>query len=45
MDVGDGSTQISPNQAEDVQEWLLDATLVTVDVGLGGGEVIGCEFV
>jgi len=38
--VGDGSTQISPNQAEDVQEWLL-VVVAPVDVGIGGAEVMG----
>jgi hypothetical protein len=38
--VGDGSTQISPNQADDVQEWLL-VVVAVVDVGIGGGEVMG----
>jgi hypothetical protein len=46
-DVGDGSKQINPNHAEDVQEWLLVEVEVpvAVDVGMGGGEVIGCELV
>lgn len=41
VEVGDGSTQISPNHAEDVQEWLVVGVLVAVAVGIGGGDVIG----
>jgi len=43
--VGDGSTQINPNQAEDVQEWLLVVVLAAVEVGIVGGDVMGWEFV
>jgi hypothetical protein len=45
IDVGDGSTQISPNHADEVQEWLLVVVLAAEEVGMVGGEVIGCRFV
>jgi hypothetical protein len=40
VDVGDGSTQISPNHSDDIQEWLV-VVIGAVEVGIGGGEVIG----
>ena len=42
--VGDGSRQISPNQADEVQEWLVVA-LGAVEVGIAGGEVMVCDCV
>jgi hypothetical protein len=38
---GDGSTHISPNHSDEVQECVV--RLGVIDVGAGGGEVIGCD--
>ncbi len=44
---GDGSIQINPNQAEEVQEWLvvLSGVLSGGDDGIAGGDVITCDCV
>jgi len=41
---GDGSTQISPNHSLEVQVVAVVVAVLEVRLGLGGGDVIGCEF-
>ena len=40
LDVDEGSRQINPNQASDVQEGLLFALEVVLVLGMTGGDVI-----
>jgi hypothetical protein len=41
--VGEGSTQMRPKNAEDVQVWVVETALV--ELGREGGEVIVCDCV
>jgi hypothetical protein len=43
--VGEGSSQINPNQADEVQEGLVVGVDILVELGITGGDVIGCEWV
>jgi len=45
VEVGEGSRQINPKNAGDVQDSLLIEVVGAVELGIAGGDVMECEYV